>query len=61
MQMNKEIESGRYKFNMSPDWWKSLDEKIQANAKSTQMMIDRPAPPMNYYNAFHEVRLRQLQ
>ena len=51
--MNKR--PGAYEVLKSSPWWKSLKEKVDANAVSTQAQIDEESPPMNYYNAFHEV------
>ena len=55
--MNETVKSRNIRFNVNADWWKSLNEKISANAQATQHMIDTASPPMNYYNAFHEVRM----
>jgi 2-hydroxyacyl-CoA lyase 1 len=56
-QMNVEVEKrpGSFVFNQQSDWWKSLREKIQANAVSTDNQVKEPSPPMNYYNAFREI------
>ncbi|ELT98175.1 hypothetical protein CAPTEDRAFT_129496 [Capitella teleta] len=56
-QMNGEIAKCPQKFVFSSEtsWWQSLREKIAANAKSTQNQVDEDSPPMNYYNAFHEI------
>ena len=58
--MNQTLSSrgvSRYQVPSGGEWWKQLREKIEANAKSSEEQINSPSPPMNYYNAFHEVRV----
>ncbi|XP_035245743.1 2-hydroxyacyl-CoA lyase 1 [Anguilla anguilla] len=44
-----------WKYPSDTDWWKTLREKMAANAEISKGLALRQALPMNYYTVFHHV------
>ncbi|KAJ8288093.1 hypothetical protein COCON_G00007520 [Conger conger] len=44
-----------WKYPSDTDWWKTLREKMAANAEISKGLALRPTLPMNYYTVFHHV------
>ncbi|XP_076824716.1 2-hydroxyacyl-CoA lyase 1-like isoform X1 [Clavelina lepadiformis] len=48
-----------WKFPMQSEWWKTLQEKINSNAKQTEDIANDKSVPLNYYAVF-DVLKKQL-
>jgi 2-hydroxyacyl-CoA lyase 1 len=55
-QLNQGLAERPWSYPKDTPWWTKLQQKVEENRRSVQVMLDDDSVPMNYYRVLREIR-----